>query len=98
MILKGPPAEFSHRVESAKRSNQVLRYAAVIEPSSVKVGLIEVDSESPLGRLSGTDNLVQFSTDLFAPQPLVLQGAGAGMDLTAAGVLSDLVELHFTRW
>ena len=47
---------------------------------------------SPLGRLSGTDNLVEFHTHWYSPTPLVVQGRGAGTDATAAGVLSDIVD------
>ena len=52
--------------------------------------------ESPLGQLGGTDNLVEFHTEMYSPNPLVIQGRGAGVDATAAGVLSDIVELAYT--
>jgi homoserine dehydrogenase len=55
-----------------------------------------VDAASPLGRLSGTDNLVEFHTLWYNPNPLVVQGRGAGAEVTASGVLSDIVELAFT--
>ena len=61
------------------------------------VGPVVVDVNSPLGRLSGTDNLVEFHTQWYSPNPLVVQGRGAGVDATAAGVLSDVVELVFTN-
>ena len=54
-----------------------------------------VPKESPLGRLTGTDNLVEFTTRWYNPNPLVIQGRGAGVDATAAGVLSDMIELAF---
>ena len=52
-----------------------------------------VDAGSPLGRLQGTDNLVEFHTNWYRPAPLVVQGRGAGTDATAAGVLAEMVEL-----
>ena len=52
-------------------------------------------ASSPLGRLAGADNLIEFHTRWYAPTPLVIQGRGAGADATAAGVLSDIVELGF---
>ena len=45
------------------------------------------------GALRGTDNLVAFGSDMYAAAPLVVQGAGAGREVTAAGVLGDIVEL-----
>ncbi len=63
---------------------------------SVVLGQRLVSAASPLGRLSGTDNLVEFTTRWYTPNPLVVQGRGAGTDVTAAGVLSDIIELAYT--
>lgn len=87
---------FGERVQEAAAAGNVLRYAATIEAGQCRVGPTIVPAGSPLGRLSGTDNLIEFSTDWYSPNPLVIQGAGAGADVTAAGVLSDIVELTFT--
>lgn len=87
---------FSGQVRSAAEQGKVLRYAATVEGGACRVGPIMVDANSPLGRLSGTDNLVEFHTRWYTPTPLVIQGRGAGVDVTAAGVLSDIVELAFT--
>ena len=64
---------------------------------SLKVGLVAVPASSPLGTLSGSDNLVEIYSQWYAATPLVLRGAGAGAGTTAAGVLSDMVELANTR-
>ncbi|MCB0188288.1 MAG: hypothetical protein KDE31_28660, partial [Caldilineaceae bacterium] len=74
----------------------VLRYAATVADGHCTVGPVVVSADSPLGRLSGTDNLVEFHTRWYSPNPLVIQGRGAGTDVTAAGVLSDVMELAFT--
>ena len=89
-------ADFRDRVELAAAEGKVLRYAATIEDGRCIVGPTMVEAASPLGRLSGTDNLVEFSTRWYSPNPLVVQGRGAGADATAAGVLSDIVELAYT--
>ena len=57
----------------------------------------QVSASSPLGTLSGSDNLVEIYSQWYAATPLVLRGAGAGAGTTAAGVLSDMVELANTR-
>ena len=90
-------AAFAARVAAAAAAGDVLRYAAVVEGGAARVGLTAVPGASPLGRLRGTDNLVEFSTPVYATAPLVLQGRGAGAAATAAGVLADLLELHDCR-
>ena len=88
--------EFQARVAGAQAANQVLRFAAQVENGLCRVGPTLVSATSPLGRLSGTDNLVEFTTRWYTPNPLVVQGRGAGTDATAAGVLSDIIELAYT--
>jgi homoserine dehydrogenase len=87
---------FRARVEAAAAEGKVLRYAARVENGACTVGPTLVDAGSPLGRLAGTDNLVEFTTRWYSPNPLVIQGRGAGTDATAAGVLSDIIELAYT--
>lgn len=88
---------FAAQVEAARAQGNVLRYAAVVENGGCRVGPTIVTRESPLGRLAGTDNLIEFHTEFYSPNPLVIQGRGAGADATAAGVLSDIIDLAFTR-
>ena len=89
--------DFAARVQAAADNGQVLRYAATVEHGACQVGPTVVDADSPLGRLTGTDNLVEFHSKWYSPNPLVIQGRGAGVDATAAGVLSDIIELAFTN-
>lgn len=84
---------FQRMVDEAIAHGKVLRYAATVADGACVVGMQAVDAASPLGRLQGTDNLVEFHTRWYQPTPLVVQGRGAGADATAAGVLSDIVEL-----
>ncbi len=55
-----------------------------------KIGLENVDKDSPLFNLMGADNCALVQTD-FYPSPLVIQGAGAGAYQTASGVLNDIL-------
>jgi homoserine dehydrogenase len=84
---------FTVRVRSAQKHGRVLRYVAVIENGKCRVGPDEVVLETPLGRLRGNDNLIEIYTRLYDPHPLVIQGRGAGVPATAAGVLSDIIDL-----
>ena len=89
--------DFAAQVNAAQAEGNVLRFAATLADGACTVGPAVVPATSPLGRLSGTDNLVEFHSHWYRPNPLVVQGRGAGVDATAAGVLSDVVELAFTQ-
>ncbi|QCD78798.1 homoserine dehydrogenase [Vigna unguiculata] len=92
------------RVEKAASNGNVLRYVCVIEGSRhlflsslhivCEVGIQELPKNSPLGRLRGSDNVLEIYTRCYSKQPLVIQGAGAGNDTTAAGVLADIVDVQ----
>lgn len=81
------------RVATAKARGQVLRYVAAVTPGRIRVGLASVPVESALGALRGTDNQVVFTTDRYRTNPLVITGPGAGLDVTAAGVMNDILKL-----
>ena len=86
-------AHFQALVDDAAAAGKVLRYVATVADGTCRVGPQAVAAESPLGALRGADNLVEFHTRWYHPTPLVVQGRGAGAGATAAGVLSDIVEL-----
>lgn len=90
-------SHFAGLVADAAADGNVLRYAATVENGACQVGPVAVSADSPLGRLSGTDNLIEITSRWYQPNPLVIQGRGAGVDATAAGVLSDVIELAFTK-
>ncbi|XP_050112243.1 uncharacterized protein LOC126590777 [Malus sylvestris] len=82
------------RVSKASLDGKVLRYVCVIEDSSCEVGIQELPKDSALGRLRGSDNVLEVYSRCYKDQPLVIQGAGAGNDTTAAGVLADIVDIQ----
>ncbi len=84
--------EFAARIESARKKGNVLRYVARIG-KTIRVGLDEVPEGSPMGRLSGTDNQVVIHSKRYKNNPLVVTGPGAGAEVTAAGVLNDIVAI-----
>ncbi|KAL5076296.1 hypothetical protein RYX36_015280 [Vicia faba] len=86
--------DIQERVEKAASNGNVLRYVCVIEGPSCKVGIQELPKNSALGRLRGSDNVLEVYTRCYSDQPLVIQGAGAGNDTTAAGVLADIVDIQ----
>jgi bifunctional aspartokinase / homoserine dehydrogenase 1 len=86
-------AEWSGKVEAAKARGEVLRYVASVTRKAIRVGLAAVPASSALGGLRGTDNQVVFSSERYAANPLVITGPGAGLEVTAAGVMNDVLKL-----
>jgi aspartokinase/homoserine dehydrogenase 1 len=81
------------RVEAAAKDGTVLRYVATVTSARVAVGLRPVPVSSPLAAIKGTDNQVVFTTARYRSNPLVITGPGAGAEVTAAGVLNDILRL-----
>jgi len=84
---------FAARAQAAGREGHVLRFVATVKDGRCVVGLQSVPKASALGALQGTDNIVVIHSACYAAAPLVIQGAGAGAETTASGVLADLLEL-----
>lgn len=87
--------EYAKTVNDAQKNGHVLRYVAKITPTTTTVGLIRVDQSSPIGRLKGPENIVVFRTKRYDQYPLVIQGPGAGVEVTAAGLLTDLINISY---
>jgi aspartokinase/homoserine dehydrogenase 1 len=85
--------EWERRMERARSRGRALRYVATVTRRQIRVGLREVASGSPFARLSGTDNQVVFTTVRYRTNPLVLQGPGAGLEVTAGGIFNDVATL-----
>jgi aspartokinase/homoserine dehydrogenase 1 len=90
--------EYDERMDSlvreAKSRDGKLRYLARLSADGTAfVGLEAVDSGNAFAHINLTDNIVQFVTDRYASNPLVVQGPGAGPAVTAAGVFADLLRL-----
>jgi len=78
----------------ATARGEVLRYVGTIpEEGPPRVALRTLPMSHPFSRLAGTDNVVAFRTARYSVQPLVVQGPGAGPEVTAGGVFSDLLRL-----
>jgi aspartokinase/homoserine dehydrogenase 1 len=95
--LKGYDAPLAARIEKGRRDGRVLRYVARVEPGRIHVGPADVSADSPLGMLKGTDNMIVFTSERYASRPLVVSGPGAGVDVTAMGVLGDILRIAGER-
>ena len=91
--------EFDGRMEEvkagARAEGKVVRFVGSIDvpAGQVKVGLETFDRSHPIAALKGSDNIISFYTKRYGDNPLIIQGAGAGGEVTAMGVLSDLLKV-----
>jgi aspartokinase/homoserine dehydrogenase 1 len=99
-----PTAEEGMQVQLAEASAEglQLRYVATFEVNAegqptARVGLQRLPPTHQFCQLQGSDNVVMLKTDRYAARPLIVQGAGAGADVTAMGVFADIMRFAATR-
>jgi len=87
-------ARMRERRREAAHAGLCLRYVGRLEESGdATVGIERVEAKHPFANMALTDNIVRFVTDRYADNPLVIQGPGAGPEVTAGGVFGDLLRL-----
>jgi aspartokinase/homoserine dehydrogenase 1 len=91
--LKAEDAFFSNLKAKAEADKKVLRYIGKLEDGKAAITLQMVDENHPFYTLSGSDNIISFTTDRYKERPLVVKGPGAGAEVTAAGVFADLINV-----
>ncbi|KAH8692625.1 homoserine dehydrogenase [Talaromyces proteolyticus] len=81
--------------EQAEKEGKVVRYVGSIDVAAkqVTVGLQKFNKDSAIAGLKGSDNIISFYTKRYGGNPLIIQGGGAGGEVTAMGVLSDLIKV-----
>ncbi|MBE7175667.1 MAG: bifunctional aspartate kinase/homoserine dehydrogenase I [Mucilaginibacter polytrichastri] len=84
---------FSAMKTKAETEGKAIRYIGVLENGQASVKLEMVDSSHPFYSLSGSDNIIAFTTDRYHTRPLVVKGPGAGAEVTAAGVFADVIQI-----
>lgn len=91
--LKKSDSYFNELKEKAENENKVLRYIGKLEDGKASVNLELVDASHPFYNLTGSDNIISFTTERYKFNPLVIKGPGAGAEVTAAGVFADLINV-----
>lgn len=84
---------FEQLVTDAHEQGRRLRYIAQFDGTRASVSLQSVGFDHPFFSLSGSDNILAFTTERYHTSPLVIQGPGAGAAVTAAGVFADIVRV-----
>jgi homoserine dehydrogenase len=88
-------AQMEETKVAAEKEGKVVRFVGSIDVAKkeVKVGLEKFDRSHPIAALKGSDNIISFYTRRYGANPLIIQGAGAGGEVTAMGVTGDLIKV-----
>lgn len=81
------------RLERARARKTVLRYVGILDKGRASAGIKEFPLDHPIAGVRPGDNIIAFTTKRYAKTPLVVQGPGAGAEVTAMGVFSDILKL-----
>ncbi|XP_044511708.1 bifunctional aspartokinase/homoserine dehydrogenase 1, chloroplastic-like [Mangifera indica] len=87
--------ELANERKEAEDAGEVLRYVGVVDAVNQKgtVQLRRYKKDHPFAQLAGSDNIIAFTTTRYKEQPLIVRGPGAGAQVTAGGIFSDILRL-----
>lgn len=91
--LEKAESTFAERLGSAEATGKALRFVGKVENGRASVSLEAIGPEHPFFHLSGSDNMIVFTTERYHNRPLVVRGPGAGADVTAAGVFAEIIRI-----
>ena len=92
-LLEKDQQRFKEMIVKAESQNKRLRFIATYENGEGRIGLQEVDNTNPFYSLSGSDNMIVISSERYSSTPLVIRGPGAGAEVTAAGILAEIISI-----
>ena len=93
-LFKSYDNDMQERFLNAKKNSMVLRYTAKLnKDNEVSIGLSEYPKDHAFSNIQLTDNIIQIQSDRYSKNPMVIQGPGAGPEVTAAGIFADIVTL-----
>lgn len=91
--LTNHSSHFENLLAEAKAKDCRIKFVASFDNGKASVGLQFIPKESPFYNLEGKDNIVEFYTDRYIDQPLIIKGAGAGAAVTASGIFADVIRI-----
>ncbi|MDO5523047.1 MAG: bifunctional aspartate kinase/homoserine dehydrogenase I [Bacteroidia bacterium] len=88
---------FENRRKQLEKEDKKLRFIATYNNGACEVGLHEVEKGHPFYDLEGSNNIIMITTERYNEYPMVIKGYGAGANVTAAGVFSDIISIANIR-
>lgn len=86
--------EITAHLQAKKGQGIGVHYLGSIQSNGqIAVGIQSYTSADPFANAQGTDNIVLIYSQRYSPRPMVIQGAGAGAEVTAAGIFADLIRV-----
>ena len=86
-------ADFEARRQKLETEHKHWRFVARLDGGRASVGLMEVAPGHPFYGLEGSNNIILLTTERYREYPMMIQGYGAGADVTAAGVFADIMSI-----
>ena len=91
--LEAADEHFAALQQQAADEGKKLRMVAQLDGEDARIGLMAVGPEHPFYGLSGSDNMIAFTSERYRERPLVVRGPGAGAEVTAAGVFAEIISI-----
>ena len=91
--VKQLDVKFEEGRKSLAAKNKKWRFIGTFEESGSNASLQAVENTSPFYELEGSNNIVLITTERYNEYPMLIQGYGAGADVTAAGVFADIMRI-----
>ena len=85
--------KFAKLFAQAEKEGKHLKYIATYENGKARTEIKAVDASHPFYNITGSDNIISFTTAHYRTQPLIVIGPGAGAAVTAAGVFADIIRI-----
>ena len=85
--------EFEQQRKQLEAEGKRWRFVATYDNGHTEVALRAVGQNSPFYNLEGSNNIVLLTTERYKQYPMLIQGYGAGADVTAAGVFANIMSI-----
>jgi aspartokinase/homoserine dehydrogenase 1 len=83
------------KINLERKQNKQIRHVASLKNNQAVVEIKYLEKDHPFSNLQGSDNMIIITTKRYFKNPIIIQGPGAGAEVTSAGVLSDIIQLSF---
>ena len=83
----------NEKKEYAIENSLKLKHVAILENNKVHIKLLYVNQDHPFYNLQGSDNMIMITSEFYKHNPFIIRGPGAGAQVTASGIISDIFNI-----